>query len=210
MNTIELRSICIHDTYEFELTGEVLQHIAYANATYEFGKVYGLIGELVFSVPGISWCVSGEIVPTEGVILVDGEPATRRLLRNISHRVWVEPKKSWPFEKTVRSWIREALRKHSYTTLSFDEVVETFGLTRLDRPMTKISGERWRTSIAIGFLQGKRVFCFPWLWHHVVEMYRDVWMKRVFDFLRENHCLVLVPTNNDQISAICDEVAYFR
>lgn len=209
MKTIELRAVSINGTYAFELIGKVRQTIVYFNAVFESGKVYGLIGELVFGAPAISWCVAGMIIPREGIILVDDKIATHHLLRKISHRVWVEPKELPFFERNVRTLIRKGLEE-SDIEQSFEEVIRVFGLERLDRPLRQCSGERWRASIAIGFLQGKSVFCFPWLWHDFVEKYKDAWMKHIFDFLRENHRLVLVPTNNDKIGNICDEVMYFR
>lgn len=209
MNTIELKHVCIRGTYDFELTGKARQVVGYVNAAFESGKVYGLIGELVFGAPAISWCIAGRIRPYEGTVLVDGKEATRHILRGISHRVWVDPREHSRRRRTVGDLITESLKK-SGVDLSLKDLVQILGLERLDRPLRQCSGERWRASIAVGLSRGKSVFCFPWLWYDFVNTYRDIWMAHVFDFLRQNRCLVLVPTANAEIGQVCDEVMSFR
>jgi hypothetical protein len=208
VGVIQLENVLVYGSYKFSLTGTVPQRVGYINATYECGKAYGLIGELVFGAPAISWTIAGNMVPSEGEILVNGNVANRHLLQQISHSVWLGPKDPWLFRKDVKTLIAVGLRE-SRIEFSLGEIVEVFGLERLDRPLKFCGNERWRASIAIGFSQGKSVFCFPWLWYDFVRQYKKLWMKRVFGFLKENNRLVVVPTGNDEISEICDEVAIF-
>jgi hypothetical protein len=174
---------------------------------FEIGRVYGLIGELIFGAPAISWCVAGRLSPDSGVVLVDREEVSSRFLRELCFTVWVEPEEQKSSKHTVRDHIEKGLGD-SGIAYSLEDLVDTFALQRLNRPLHQHSAERWRASATIGFAQGKSVFCFPWMWHDFVARYRDLWIGPLFDFLRVNGCLVLAPTSNVDIRTVCDEVIH--
>lgn len=114
----------------------------------------------------------------------------------------------------MSSQIRHGLRTcHNQYLQSEAEIIERFKLTseRYHRPMRQLSHEAWRASCAIGLAQGKKIFCFPYMDHKMIDEYHDLWLKEMIDLLRDSGALVLIPSVATQSSKkLCDEIISVR
>ncbi len=89
------------------------------------------------------------------------------------------------------------------------EVIDRFHLSpeRITRPIKWLSSEAWRASCAIGLVNGKTVFCFPYIPAGYIERYYSVWFRELIDILRSFHTLVLLPTEVTPVTQqLCDAV----
>ena len=113
-------------------------------------------------------------------------------------------------EPTVREQIQYGLKTVSGQYLkSEQEVMERFHLTaeRYVRPLRQLSHEAWRASCAIGLVNGKRVFCFPYMDPGFIEDYYKIWLKEMLDLLTDSGALVLFPARAKKAAqGLCDEI----
>lgn len=94
---------------------------------------------------------------------------------------------------SVKEEIEEALSKNSlgYTA---KEIKEMFFLTeaRFDRPLDAVGIEVWKASMAIGFSQNKKIFCFPYMGINMVYSHSEQF-KCLFKMLKSLDIIVLMP-----------------
>lgn len=67
--------------------------------------------------------------------------------------------------------------------------------SRLNRPLSFLSSEKWRASIAIGMLSKKNVFVIPWIDFRILNMYCSLWMNELFKECRDLGISLIVLTN---------------
>ena len=76
---------------------------------------------------------------------------------------------------------------------------------RIDRNIKYVSGERWKASAAIGYANGRRIFCYPWMNSRDVELLKEQ-LSYVVDYLIHSDCIVIFPTTKEEnIKKICSE-----
>lgn len=120
------------------------------------------------------------------------------------------------FEPTMKQLVKKGFRRSGRAQMSHAEVIEQFVLTpeRYNkRKVRQLSHEGWRASCAVGYAQGKRVFCFPHIDYvrpKLIEEYKALWMK-IIPFMTGAGCMVLIPVVvNADIENVCDEIVNDR
>jgi hypothetical protein len=191
------------------------------NFTYEFafGKSYLLDTQLGFGAWALSWIIGGALNEKYGAITRNGNPYTQK---ERAHESWLfeesEIRRFGLFRnQSVRFQIRHGLKQNrNHQSLSEEEVMKRFRLTpeRYDRALWQLSEETLNASCAIGYVNGKRIFCFPHMsyrfGHHFYDGAYQARLKRQIDFLKNSGALVLLPAVAiPRTSGLCDEVVPF-
>ncbi len=96
-------------------------------------------------------------------------------------------------EKTVRELVSNALQKSGIPE-TVEHIREKFFLDaeRYNRPLTQVGNEIFRMMAAIGYCEGKQVFCFPWMSRMRFESYHSQ-LTTTFDILASLGKIVIVP-----------------
>ena len=122
----------------------------------------------------------------------------------------VRAKNSFGLERKLT--VREQLISCESSDFTIEKLVDLFELSpsRLDRELKYISNERWNASAAIGLAHGKQIYCFPWMddtWKEAIK----VRLSHCSEILKENNCLVIIPTPSLQIvEDFVNEVIYLK
>ncbi|MBQ7821276.1 MAG: hypothetical protein IJ391_03235 [Clostridia bacterium] len=97
---------------------------------------------------------------------------------------------------TVREHIKQG-KLISESIHSFDDIKDLFALSedRLDRTIDQVGNEFIRSLIAIEYVNGKDIFCFPWLSSKKYEYYRAN-IDYVSHILTQLGKIIIIPTNN--------------
>lgn len=165
----------------------------------------------------LNWVISGQAIEDSGKVHRNGLYFRERERKK---DVWFvrgsSIKPGWIVfrEPTIQEQVRYGLRtcKNQICT-SEQEVMDVFRLTpiRYQRPIRTLSAEAWRASCAIGFVNGRRIFCFPHMDESAVLLYYDLWLKDMIGFLKNSGSLVLIPTAvNDVTRNLCDDIVAFE
>lgn len=91
-----------------------------------------------------------------------------------------------------------------------EKIIELFGLSkdRLSYKVEELSWERWRASMAIGFAQGKSIYCFPWcstMW--INDLILNSGIHRCIDIVKKYGSIIIIPTSKtESIEYLVDEV----
>jgi hypothetical protein len=99
---------------------------------------------------------------------------------------------------------------------SHQEIIEKFGLTpaRYSRKLSQLSNEGWSASCAIGFANGREIFCFPHLDYigtTLIRDYRYLWFEDLINLLKSTGALVILPAElSEAANGLCDEVLYLK
>lgn len=66
---------------------------------------------------------------------------------------------------TIKEQIKYGVRRRRSYGNSYDQIVEKFSLSDsvLNRRIVNVGTERWRASMAIGYANGKIIYCLPWM-----------------------------------------------
>lgn len=170
------------------------------NFEFRAGNLYGIIGEFGDGGAALSCALTGNTNYCEGKIFVDGKEET------IDHII----KNSWyvgydiygarsPFRrKTIKEQIRNGVLA-THCQKDADAIQEMFRVSeqRVGRTIGRVSGERWKASIAIGFAYGKKIFCYPWMNSQDVEHLKEQ-IKHSVQALMQNDCIVILPTTREE------------
>ncbi len=102
----------------------------------------------------------------------------------------------FPVSEPVKDLVIKGLET-SGKNLSADEIMEIFRITPslYDRPLTGVGNEIFRATAAIGYANGRDVFCFPWLSRKRFEYYHGN-IKDVLEILESLGMLVILPIGN--------------
>ncbi len=213
MDNIQVKNLEFHGPINkrFKIPDEHLVSFSYE---FTYGKSYLLSGEAGQGGFALSWILGGLLDPQQGSIYRNNMPYSAQQRKEDGWCVhFSEVKRFGLLKQTVRAQVRHGLRTATNPYLKTEEeVIEQFLLTlpRYGRLMRQLSGEAWRASCAIGFVHGKRIFCFPWS-THVIENYTDFWLKKQFDFLTSTGALVIIPfRETEKAKQLCDEVVRLR
>lgn len=95
--------------------------------------------------------------------------------------------------KSVRNIVEDAIIKFK-RPFTVEDVRKMFQLTdvRYNRLLNQVGNERFRCNAAIGFLQGKKIFCFPWFSKRAEEYYHGN-IYETCNILAELGCTILMP-----------------
>ena len=68
---------------------------------------------------------------------------------------------------------------------------------RINRNIYFVSGERWKASAAIGYANGKKVFCYPWMNSKDIEHLKEQ-LSHTVKVLLDADCIVIMPTTKEE------------
>lgn len=99
-------------------------------------------------------------------------------------------------KKTVHQLVVRALKKTGMAHTA-EEIREKFQLdqARFERPLSQVGNEIFRMMAAIGYCNGKQVYCFPWLSKMRFESYH-LQITSTLDILQSLDKIVIVPVGN--------------
>ena len=151
----------------------------------------------------LSTLISGKNNILQGDIVVDGQRADINQLKKFSCYVGEdgELKKIFGLKPmSVSEQINYGIAKGWSFAVKADEIKERFGLSdeRYNRPFHRISGERWRASMAIGYAMGKFIYCFPWMNSILITQLENC-LKKCLPNLLEIGAIIIIPTTRHEI-----------
>lgn len=95
--------------------------------------------------------------------------------------------------KTVRQLITEALKqRNSLGTVEMIRRQFCLDESRFERPLSQTGNEIFRMMAAIGYSEGKQIFCFPWLSKMRFDSYRGH-LTSALEILESFNKIVIVP-----------------
>lgn len=109
--------------------------------------------------------------------------------------------------RTVKEQIEYGISKNLSYSNNIQEIKDKFGLSeeRFNRPFKYLSGERWRASMAIGYANGKTIYCFPWVKSKFIYQLEDT-LKLCLNTLLEVDAIIIIPTTfEDSIRRITQD-----
>lgn len=172
------------------------------------GNLYGVVGEFGNGGAALSCGIAGLTNFYEGRIIIDKEEVSIDTLIRCSWYVGVDlfyhnssnifKRKNKLTKKTVKEQIEEGIRKNN-SDYCVKDIQEIFKLSneRINRNIEYVSGERWKASVAIGFANGRTVFCYPWFNTKDIERFQEQ-LHNSIDVLLNNGCMVILPTTNEE------------
>lgn len=188
----------LEKTLSYDLAPKTKIHIEKFSYTFENGKCYGLNlsdkkGWL------ISECFTGKI-RSKNISLFITEPEhkwlNRKELMKISIPVGIPPNRC--FYKYIKNRLNNE---------ELEALINDFGLSyqRIKRPLKKCGSERWRMGVALGKVLNKTIFCFPFIFSDILNMYSSLWLGEFINKVKEKGGIVLIPTEiNKDISKLFD------
>ncbi len=180
----------------------------YRNLQLEGGRIYGLISEYGQGCMYLSYLLGGK-VDFDGLrILVDEKEVGMRDLAKLSWNL--EPSRERYRNAVVIKAIQKAIKRNDLKD-SFSDIQNKFFLTppRQDRKLFQLSGERWRASAALGYVEGKRIFYAP---YETSDFYYQMCQSGLLKALKEltdSGAIVLLPCGSDYfLKHIADDCIY--
>jgi energy-coupling factor transporter ATP-binding protein EcfA2 len=212
MDKLTISAVTVRAKLRTDLVKKTEEKLVAFTSDLYFGKCYCLNSVLGNGGWALSWLIAGLLKQQQGELLIDNKSYTGKKLRNMALPVGIVT--SVFYTPTVRAEIRKGLKRKTRSMMQEKEieVLNLMHLTdkRLDRPLTQLSGERWRASIAIGLAAGKSIYCFPWMETAIIDKYNSLWFDEVIRCLKGKNCLVVVPTiYTERIKNIFDDVINF-
>jgi hypothetical protein len=177
-----------------------LEHLVPFTASFTFGKAYLLDGWAWHGGETLMAIVAGLEEPTSGTVLKNGSPFAQKYRRQEAwyvRRTIIRTARIQLREPSVRQQVRYGLRTFpSHLFVEEGEVIGKFNLTpaRFVRPLRQFSTEGWRASCAVGAVNGRTIFCFPYMRPDLINEYCALWLKELLDLLKSIGALVLMPT----------------
>jgi hypothetical protein len=175
-------------------------HLNFPNFTFEFGKSYLLDGWPWHGGDTLSWLIGGRIDHFTGKLSKNTLPYTIEERRKEAWCVgWSRAmKRKFPFrDPTIQEQIGFGLTASSNPYFKTEaEIIDRFKLTieRYNRPQRQLSKEGWRASCAVGLVNSRRVFCFPYMLPDIVNLNAETYLFETLRILTEAGALVLLPT----------------
>ncbi len=99
-------------------------------------------------------------------------------------------------QSTVETRIKKGLQKN-HLNYTVEDICEMFFIDpeRIDQPIQYVSGHLFCCNAAINFIEGKTIFCFPWLSCKTFNRY-DIRVEKICQILSDFGKLVLLPVSN--------------
>lgn len=188
----------------------------FPNYTFSFGKSYLLDGWPWHGGDTLSWIIGGLLDKSSGHLLKNDSPYPLEQRQQEAWCVRSKPLKIHRFsfrEPTIEQQVKHGLETGKNNLLRSEaEVIEQFHLTHeryRNRTLRQLSNEFWRSSCAIGFVNGRRIFCFPYVIPDIVNMNAKPYFIDMFKYLTQAGALILFPTSSAGImhpESLCDEI----
>lgn len=188
-----------------------IDYICDGKFVFEKGKIYGIICEYGGGGQIISSLLSNQIFCDEQKIYIDGDELHNHNIQSIGWYVGspIYSGKLIKKEISVRQALNYSINKyHRYNNVN--EIIDEFHLTRdrLSYGLSKYSGEKWRASLAIGYVSNKVVYCFPWM--NTMNFYDCLINSAVYYFfkkLKNEGAIIILPTSRiENVEGFADEI----
>ena len=179
---------------------------------FEKGKIYGIIcehgagGESIARLLSNTTPLKGEKVFVDDVEI--GASTIEKLGWYLGKVLYSRGliKRELSFRQALEMAIKE---QHYYEKV--DDIVKEFHLTpsRLDYSLSQnCEWERWRMSMAIGYANNKKIYCFPWM--NTMEFYDCLYNSSVFRFFkkltREGAIIILPTSRKENVNKLVDHI----
>lgn len=179
---------------------------------FEKGKIYGIIcehgagGESIARLLSNTTPLKGEKVFVDDVEI--GASTIEKLCWYLGKVLYSRGliKRELSFRQALEMAIKE---QHYYEKV--DDIVKEFHLTpsRLDYSLSQnCEWERWRMSMAIGYANNKKIYCFPWM--NTLEFYDCLYNSSVFRFFkkltREGAIIILPTSRKENVNKLVDHI----
>lgn len=188
--------------------GMVLDCLEKKELEFYKGYLYGIIGEFGNGGAALSCGITGNTNFYEGKIFIDDrESSIKQLIKNSwyvgtdlytynSKKLFGNKPKI--MKKTIKEQIEIGIQNVNHD-LDFGTIQRVFNLSneRVDRNIEYVSGERWKASAAIGYANGKKLFCFPWLNSKDIDKLEEQLINTV-NVLLDFGCIVIIPTTKEE------------
>ena len=104
---------------------------------------------------------------------------------------------------TIEEQIQDGIKNH-YIQYDYHTIREMFKVSkeRVKRNIEFVSGERWRASVAIGFAQGKDIFCYPWMNTRDIERCEEEMFSTIRSLIDHNKIIIVPTTKEENINRI--------
>ena len=167
---------------------------------YDFTPgVYALTGQFddggwAFAYALTNECAKKQLIDQEAEFYIRGQRTTlQELSKHVQNLGFSHPKK-WSdrmYRNTVHERIEKGIKK---TGLSWtaEEVRQMFRIDpeRFERNIRFVGFEAQKCNAAIGLVNGKKIFCFPYLTESGILI---SFVQNICEVLREQGCIVLMP-----------------
>ena len=189
--------------------GTVWDYLRRNNFEFYQGNLYGIIGEFGYGGAALSCGMTGNTDYYDGKVYIDDQEST---LDHIIENSWYvgmglkDTGRLFKKRKTIRQQIEYGVHNIKQ---EFDakEIQRMFKVSeaRIDRNIEFVGIERWKASAAIGYANGKKIFCFPWMNSEDIELWKEH-LLNVVGHLLDSDCIVIMPTTKEEnIKKICSE-----
>ena len=173
------------------------------NNSFEFhvGNLYGVIGEFGNGGAALSCGITGNTDYYEGRVYIDNQESSMEYIMENSWYVGLDLKntgKLFKKKQTVRQQIEYGI--HNFKQESdVGKIQSIFNISdeRIDRSIKYMSGERWKASAAIGYANGRKIFCYPWMNSRDIEHLKEQ-LFDVIKYLTDSGCIVIIPTTAEE------------
>lgn len=165
---------------------------------FESGNIYGIIDEFGNGGWILSEILAGKRKWINGRILINGVEISNNKMNEYGCYVGEDSgMKNWLTRRsfTVQEQIYYGVKKGISFCNNVDEIKKNFNLSdeRFNRQIKYFSGERWKASMAIGYAQGKLVYCFPWMNSRYIK-HLEEHIRFCARALLEVGAIIIIPT----------------
>ena len=172
------------------------------------GNLYGIMGEFGSGGAALSCGITGNTKFYEGQIFIDDKEVTIDYLIQNSWYVGNDlynansnkllDKKMRIMKNTIKDQIEQGVRKVN-NKLDANTIQDMFGISseRVCRNIEYVSVERWQASVAIGFANGRKLFCYPWFNSKDIGKLEKQ-LTNTVKTLRDLGCIVIMPTTKEE------------
>ena len=186
------------------------------NFEFSVGNLYGIIGEFGEGGATLSCGITGNTEFYEGKIYIDGIEKDIGELVDIR---WYIGNDLYKYrinslfcnririnKKTIKEQIEYGVRCQLIDK-DFLTIQKMFNISseRIERNINYVGFERWKASAAIGYANGKRIFCCPWMNSSDIEYLREQ-LSQTVNVLIDEGCVVIFPiTKEENIKKLSDK-----
>lgn len=172
------------------------------------GNLYGIIGEFGMGGAALSCGMTGNTNIYNGKIFINEEEKPMDYLVQRSWYVGTDLYKNkahgifFNKYKIKKNTIKEQIEfgiNNVRKDLEFASIQRDFKLSneRINRNIEFVSGERWKASSAIGYANGKKVFCYPWFNSKDIKQFQEQ-LADTINTLLNLECIVMIPTTKEE------------
>ena len=190
----------------FRKTLKKLMYINEGSYCFNTSHIYTLLSNDYQNL-ALSQMISGNVRLHNTNIQIDGVSVLKKELADLCCCVGSSScKKGLFYKPTVRDEINCGI-KHDNSSLCFDNIVNYFSLThsRLDRLLKHTGNEHWRASLAIGYANSKKIYCFPYITN---QLSSELIRLRIDEFIiklkNEGNIIIIPSDEKSELTKISD------